>query len=100
MRGRVEAVNAAFRNLGNGITTLLDDKRMMFAAVGGATALAAGVYGVREGARVTGRYLDRVLGKPSLVRETSRMAGHFSIRARLGRWFRFVRVWARASEGV
>eukprot|EP00897_Mesotaenium_endlicherianum_P006693 jgi/Mesen1/6051/ME000308S05241 len=38
----------------------------------GVTALAAGVYTSREGARVVWGYVDRILGQPSLVRESSR----------------------------
>ncbi|XP_012568033.2 uncharacterized protein [Cicer arietinum] len=40
--------------------------------VGGVTALAAGVYTTREGARVIWGYVDRILGQPSLIRESSR----------------------------
>uniref|UniRef100_M1B997 Protein MSP1 n=2 Tax=Solanum tuberosum TaxID=4113 RepID=M1B997_SOLTU len=39
--------------------------------VGGVTALAAGVYTTREGARVTWGYINRILGQPSLIRESS-----------------------------
>ncbi|KAJ1415324.1 P-loop containing nucleoside triphosphate hydrolase [Sesbania bispinosa] len=39
--------------------------------VGGATALAAGVYTTREGAKVTWGYINRILGQPSLIRESS-----------------------------
>jgi len=39
--------------------------------VGGATALAAGVYTTREGARVMWGYVNRILGQPSLIRESS-----------------------------
>ncbi|MCH80392.1 ATPase family AAA domain-containing protein 3-B-like, partial [Trifolium medium] len=41
-------------------------------AVGGVTALAAGVYTTREGARVIWGYVDRILGQPSFIRESSR----------------------------
>ena len=40
--------------------------------IGAVTALAAGVYGAREGAKLTRHVLERYLGQPSLVRETSR----------------------------
>ncbi|XAR73861.1 hypothetical protein NMG60_11007969 [Bertholletia excelsa] len=39
--------------------------------VGGVTALAAGVYTTREGARVIWGYVNRILGQPSLIRESS-----------------------------
>ncbi|KAF9590379.1 hypothetical protein IFM89_034089 [Coptis chinensis] len=40
-------------------------------AVGGVTAVAAGVYTTREGARVMWGYINRILGQPSLIRESS-----------------------------
>lgn len=43
--------------------------------VGSCVALAAGVYIARESVRVIGRYIEQHLGKPSLVRETSRATG-------------------------
>ena len=39
---------------------------------GGVTALAAGIYTTREGAKVIWSYVDRILGQPSLIRESSR----------------------------
>ena len=51
---------------------LLQDRGKMTVLVGGLSALALGVYAAREGTRVLGRSVDRYLGTPSLVRETSR----------------------------
>lgn len=41
--------------------------------VAGLTLLAAGVYSARNATAVAGRYIEARLGKPSLVRETSRL---------------------------
>lgn len=68
----VAVIQAAATNLGEGARALLADPRKLGTAIGGATALALGVYGAREGTRVGFRYLERILGQPSLVRETSR----------------------------
>jgi ATPase family AAA domain-containing protein 3A/B len=57
---------------GAGFNGLLADKQRGTALVAGLTALAAGVYGAREGSRMGFRMLERYLGQPSLVRETSR----------------------------
>ncbi|QHO29983.1 uncharacterized protein DS421_8g229510 [Arachis hypogaea] len=35
------------------------------------TALAAGVYTTREGTKVTWGYINRILGQPSLIQESS-----------------------------
>lgn len=44
-----------------------------FPQVAGLTLLAAGVYSARNATGVAGRYIEARLGKPSLVRETSRI---------------------------
>ena len=63
--------------VGNGFNSLLADEKRGVALVGGVTALAVGVYGAREGARMGFRVLERYLGQPNLVRETSRNAYGF-----------------------
>jgi ATPase family AAA domain-containing protein 3A/B len=71
------SIAAVFDRLGAGTSALLEDKAKLTALVVGGTALAAGVYSAREGARLAGRALDAWLGTPALVRETS-----------LARWWR------------
>lgn len=68
----VAAINTAFDHIGGGLRAILTDQNKMVVAVGGVTALAAGVYTTREGARVIWSYVDRILGQPSLIRESSR----------------------------
>ncbi|KAK1327246.1 hypothetical protein QJS10_CPA01g02974 [Acorus calamus] len=55
-----------------GLRAILTDQNKLVVTVGGITALAAGVYTTREGARVVWGYVDRILGQPSLIRESSR----------------------------
>uniref|UniRef100_A0A1D1YAT7 ATPase family AAA domain-containing protein 3-B n=1 Tax=Anthurium amnicola TaxID=1678845 RepID=A0A1D1YAT7_9ARAE len=68
----VAAINTAFDHIGGGLRAILTDQNKLVVAVGGVTALAAGVYTTREGARVVWGYVDRILGQPSLIRESSR----------------------------
>ncbi|RZC74017.1 hypothetical protein C5167_049498 [Papaver somniferum] len=68
----VAAINTTFEHIGGGVKALLTDQNKLIVVVGGVTALAAGVYTTREGARVIWGYVDRVLGQPSLIRESSR----------------------------
>lgn len=68
----VAAINTTFDHIGGGLRALLTDQNKLVVAVGGATALAAGIYTTREGARVVWGYVDRILGQPSLIRESSR----------------------------
>ncbi|KAH0699022.1 hypothetical protein KY284_013237 [Solanum tuberosum] len=65
------AINTTFSHVEEGFRILLTDRSKLVMTVGGVTALAAGVYTTREGARVTWGYINRILGQPSLIRESS-----------------------------
>ncbi|CAA7410456.1 unnamed protein product [Spirodela intermedia] len=67
----IAAINATFSHIEGGFRLLLTDRTTLVMAVGGGTALAAGVYTTREGARVLWNYVNRILGQPSLIRESS-----------------------------
>eukprot|EP00955_Chlamydomonas_euryale_P111580 366076-Chlamydomonas_euryale.AAC.5 len=68
----VESINAVFSHLGTAAYDLLTDSSKMTMLVGGVSAAFLGIYSAREATRVAGRTLDRWLGTPKLVRETSR----------------------------
>ncbi|XP_027361486.1 ATPase family AAA domain-containing protein 3-B-like [Abrus precatorius] len=68
----IAAINTTFEHIGGGLRAVLTDQNKLVVAVGGVTALAAGIYTTREGARVIWGYVDRILGQPSLIRESSR----------------------------
>ncbi|GLD97775.1 hypothetical protein PINS_up006472 [Pythium insidiosum] len=81
----LQALQATFDNLGQGASVLLQDRDRLAAVVGGIVALALGVYVSREVVRVVGKLVEQRLGKPSLVRETSRGAGVWGfVRSALG----------------
>ncbi|XP_052197851.1 uncharacterized protein LOC127804846 [Diospyros lotus] len=65
------AINTTFSHIEGGFRVLLNDRSKLLMTVGGATALAAGVYTTREGSRVIWGYVNRILGQPSLIRESS-----------------------------
>ncbi|BBN03971.1 ATPase family AAA domain-containing protein 3A/B [Marchantia polymorpha subsp. ruderalis] len=65
------AIKATLDQVGDGFNSLVNDKDKLFVVVGGATALAAGVYTSREGARTMWNYIGQILGQPSLIRESS-----------------------------
>ncbi|GAB4849146.1 hypothetical protein Ancab_003954 [Ancistrocladus abbreviatus] len=75
MNGETEkwlaAINTTFSHIEGGLRELLTDRNKLLMTVGGVTALAGGVYTTREGARVTWGYINRILGQPSLIRESS-----------------------------
>ncbi|KAL5709533.1 hypothetical protein ACHQM5_020213 [Ranunculus cassubicifolius] len=66
------AIKEIFQHIGGGLKVILTDQNKLIVAVGGVTALAAGVYSTREGAKVVWGYVERILGQPSLIRESSR----------------------------
>lgn len=67
----IAAINATFNHIEGGVRMLMTDRGTLIMAVGGVTALAAGVYTTREGARVMWGHINRILGQPSLIRESS-----------------------------
>ncbi|KAL2636156.1 hypothetical protein R1flu_007635 [Riccia fluitans] len=66
------AIRATLDQVGGGFNALVTDKEKLLVLVGGATALAAGVYSSREGARTMWNYIGSILGQPALIRESSR----------------------------
>ncbi|CAF1221571.1 unnamed protein product [Rotaria sordida] len=68
----LESIKTAGSVVGTGITTLLENPSKILMATGGITLLALGVYSARGATQTAVKYLDSRLGKPSLIRETSR----------------------------
>jgi ATPase family AAA domain-containing protein 3A/B len=68
----LQSISVGFSSLGDGAKMFLGNQQQMGNAVVLASTLALGVYGARMGATVVGNYVAAQLGKPSLVRETSR----------------------------
>lgn len=60
--------------LGSGAEALLTDWDKVLAAAGGLSLLALGIYSAKGTTSVTAKYIEARLGKPSLVRETSRFS--------------------------
>jgi len=68
----LESIDEVFSSASAGAQALYDDRSKAVTLIGGLTALALGVYGARSATRVAGRVLERHLGRPPLVRETSK----------------------------
>ncbi|XP_078110577.1 uncharacterized protein LOC144520608 [Sander vitreus] len=69
----LESIKTAGAVFGEGFRAFVSDWDKLTATVAGLTLLAAGVYTARNTTAVAGRYIEARLGKPSLVRETSRI---------------------------
>lgn len=70
----LESIKTAGAVLGTGVTSLLQDWDKILAAAGGLSLVALGVYTAKGSTGVASRYIEARLGKPSLVRETSRFS--------------------------
>nr|XP_051696430.1 ATPase family AAA domain-containing protein 3 isoform X2 [Oryctolagus cuniculus] len=69
----LESIRTAGALFGEGFRAFVTDWDKVTATVAGLTLLAVGVYSAKNATAVAGRYLEARLGKPSLVRETSRI---------------------------
>lgn len=70
----LESIKTAGSVLGSGANALLQDWDKILAAAGGLSLIALGVYTAKGATGVSARYIEARLGKPSLVRETSRFS--------------------------
>lgn len=68
----LDGIRLAAETVGKGASEFLSNKDEMVAAVATLSAVAFGVYAARTGTGVAGRFLEARLGRPSLVRDTSR----------------------------
>uniref|UniRef100_A0A8D2AHI0 ATPase family AAA domain-containing protein 3A n=1 Tax=Sciurus vulgaris TaxID=55149 RepID=A0A8D2AHI0_SCIVU len=70
----LESIRTAGTLFGEGFRAFVTDWDKVTATVAGLTLLAVGVYSAKNATAVAGRYVEARLGKPSLVRETSRIS--------------------------
>ncbi|KAF0698768.1 Aste57867_10626 [Aphanomyces stellatus] len=68
----MEGIKLATNTVGTGVMAFLGDSEKLSATVLSLSVLALGIYTAKVSTGVTGRYIEARLGKPSLVRETSR----------------------------
>ncbi|XP_035206555.1 ATPase family AAA domain-containing protein 3-A-like [Stegodyphus dumicola] len=69
----LESIKTAGSILGSGFNAFISDWSKVTASVAGLTMLALGYYSVKQGTGVVARYVEAHLGKPTLVKETSRL---------------------------
>jgi len=68
----MESLSLLTKSLGRGITEFPTDGAKMTSVILVVGGVATALYGAREGIRVTGLQMERWLGTPDLIRETSR----------------------------
>lgn len=69
----LQSIQTAGSVLGAGLDAFLVDKNKVVTAVGAATVLAGGIYAAKFGMGTMARFIESRIGKPKLVRETSRL---------------------------
>ena len=69
----LESIKTAGDVLGQGARSFLTDWDKMTRAAAGITLMGIGLYGAKHGVGIIGRSIESRIGKPSLVRETSRL---------------------------
>ncbi|KAK3740943.1 hypothetical protein QZH41_017792 [Actinostola sp. cb2023] len=69
----LQSIKTAGSILGAGFNAFISDWDKISATAAGLTLLALGIYAAKHGTGVTARFVEARLGKPSLVRETSRL---------------------------
>lgn len=97
-RKLLEAVQTTLAGLGDGVKSLLGDKKKLYSAVGSIVSMAAGIYVVREISRIVGAQVEKRLGKPSLVRETSRSSGVLPLLLSCLDLFSFLLFWRKRKD--
>lgn len=68
----LEGIRLASEQVGKGLQEFLADRERLTSAAVTVSAVALGVYAAKVSTGVAGRYIEARLGKPSLVRDTSR----------------------------
>jgi ATPase family AAA domain-containing protein 3A/B len=69
----LKAIADGGKLVGEGVAAYLNDTEKLRNTALTVTGIAVGIYGARTSIGVLGRYVESRLGKPSLVRETSRL---------------------------
>ena len=69
----LESIKTSGEVLGAGLRSFLSDKEKVTTSIVGVSLMAAGIYSARHSIGLISRSIEARIGKPSLVRETSRM---------------------------
>ncbi|CAD7704763.1 unnamed protein product [Ostreobium quekettii] len=68
----IQAIGEAFGHLGRGALAIVTDRDLLLRTAGLSSLLLLGFFSTREASRVVGRSVERWLGTPKLIRDTSR----------------------------
>lgn len=68
----LESIKLAGTTIGAGLQDFITDKEKLTNTAVSITALALGIYSAKTGTKIAGKFIEARLGKPSLVRETTK----------------------------
>lgn len=75
----LKAIQDGGKLVGEGLQSYLNDKEKLRNTALTITGIAVGIYAAKTSIGITGRFVEARLGKPSLIRETSRLSvGQFA----------------------
>ena len=69
----LHGVENAGQRVGEGVKSYLDSPQQLANTAYTITGIAIGIYSTKMGVQLTGRFVERQMGKPSLVRDISRI---------------------------
>lgn len=92
---QLQNVKTVGKMIGDYITNFVTDWDKVSATAAGLTLVAIGIYSARTGTRIAGRFVEARLGRPSLVKETSRLSFFQTLRHPI---MALQRVFARPSD--
>lgn len=69
----LKAIQDGGKLVGEGLSSYLNDKEKLRNTAVTVTGIAVGIFAARTGIQIGGRFVEARLGKPSLIRETSRL---------------------------
>lgn len=96
----LEGITTAGNVLGKGFQTFVDDPNKILMTAGGLTLFALGIYSARTTTGLAGKYLEARLGKPSLIRDTSRFTVLDTIKHPIATFQRFKNKAEDSLKGV
>lgn len=96
----LKAIEDGGKMIGEGLSSYLDDTEKLRNTALLLTAAAAGIYTTKTGAGIAGRFIEARLGKPSLVRETSRLSSSAFVKSPITSFKRFFGVGTSPQEAM
>ena len=96
----LKAIADGGKMIGEGLSSYLDDTDKLRNTAIAVTGIAVGIYAARTSIGIAGRFVEARLGKPSLVRETSRVTASQLIREPISTTKRILGVGVQGQDAL